>query len=374
MLWQDCSAVVAQRKQDKQMRVWIDLDNSPHVLFFKPIIARLEQEKVETLVTIRDFSQTEDLAKQHGLQYKVVGKHRTHKLLIARAGETLRRAAQLAMVIRKEKPTAAISHGSRALVLAARALKIPSMTLYDYEFVSASIFNKLSTRVLAPEILQDRLVGQGLDVRKFTGYPGLKEDVYVHECSPNPAVLTDLALDPERLIVTVRPPANWAHYHNSESESLFTALIERLRRERDAQIVIIPRTEEQRLELIRTHRLNEEPFIVLDRAVDGLSLMWYSDAVFSGGGTMVREAALLGAKVYSTFAGRMGRADQYLVSQGRLAMIGSAKELEHIILSKRTHFPESKPSSQFQTRDFVCSQIVKFAARQVGRTAVPVTG
>jgi uncharacterized protein len=353
------------------MRVWIDLDNSPHVLFFKPIIARLEQEKVETLVTIRDFSQTEDLAKQHGLRYRVVGKHRTHKLLIARAGETLCRALQLAMIVKKEKPTAAISHGSRALVLAARALGIPSMTLYDYEFVSASIFNKLSTKVLAPAILQDRLVGQGLDVRKFTGYPGLKEDVYVHECKPNPTVLSDLGLDSKRLIVTVRPPANWAHYHSSESESLFTALIERLRREPNAQVVIIPRTQQQRLELLRTHRLDEEPFIVVDRAVDGLSLMWYSDAVFSGGGTMVREAALLGAKVYSTFAGRMGGADQYLVSQGRLAMISSAKDLEHIIFSKRILLPESKPSSQFQTRDFVCSQIVSFAGRRVERSALP---
>jgi len=81
-------------------------------------------------------------------------------------------------------------------------------------------------------------------------YPGLKEDVYIHDFQPDPAILTELNLDPNRLILTVRPPANWAHYHDRRSELLFHALIERLRRERDAQVVIVPRTDKQRAELI----------------------------------------------------------------------------------------------------------------------------
>ena len=341
------------------MRVWIDLDNSPHVLFFKPIIDRLEQQGVEALVTVRSFSQTKALADQHKLKYRVVGAHRARRLFVARAAETLFRAAQLAITIRKYRPVVAVSHGSRALVIAARVLGIPSMTLYDYEFVSAGIFNKLSTRVLAPSILQDKLAAQGLDVPKFTGYPGLKEDVYVHEFRPSTSVVNDLRLDPTRLIITVRPPAEWAHYHSHLSDVLFEALIERLRRERDAQVIVVPRTDEQRVELIRKYRLSDSQFHVLDRAVDGLSLIWYSDAVFSGGGTMVREAALLGATVYSTFAGRLGGADSYLVDRGLLKMIREPKDLDDIIFEKRTR--KTVSADGYQTRNFICSEIIKFA-------------
>ena len=39
-------------------KVWIDLTNSPHVLFFRPVIRRLDEAGVETVVTARDFAQT----------------------------------------------------------------------------------------------------------------------------------------------------------------------------------------------------------------------------------------------------------------------------------------------------------------------------
>src|SRR4029077_12257235 len=134
----------------------------------------------------------------------------------------------------------------------------------DYEFVSARIFNKLSKRVLAPKIIcEDRLVAQGLDPRKFTAYPGLKEEAYIYDFQPDPVILQELGLDPSRLIITVRPQANWAHYHDHQSEILFRALIERLRTQRDAQVIIVPRTRSQRSELVAQYHLAESPFKVL---------------------------------------------------------------------------------------------------------------
>ncbi len=41
--------------------IWIDLDNSPHVLFFKPIIDQLEQSGFKVLVTARDAFQVREL-------------------------------------------------------------------------------------------------------------------------------------------------------------------------------------------------------------------------------------------------------------------------------------------------------------------------
>src|SRR5690242_20701734 len=99
--------------QRRAMKIWIDLDNSPHVLFFKPIIERLTLEQIETVITVRSFSQTEELAARHGLQYSVVGTHRNPRHFASRVTATLRRAAQLAHFVQRHKPDVAVSHGSR---------------------------------------------------------------------------------------------------------------------------------------------------------------------------------------------------------------------------------------------------------------------
>ena len=66
---------------------------------------------------------------------------------------------------------------------------------------------------------------------------------------------------------------------------------------------------------------------VLARAVDGLDLVWHSDLVVSGGGTMNREAAALGVPVYSIFRGKTGAVDLMLEEEGRLNMIRNKEEI-----------------------------------------------
>src|SRR5688500_18265123 len=55
--------------------IWIDLDNTPHVPFFKPIIRELERAGFSVLLTARDAFQVCDLADRSGLKYKKVGRH-----------------------------------------------------------------------------------------------------------------------------------------------------------------------------------------------------------------------------------------------------------------------------------------------------------
>jgi len=62
--------------------------------------------------------------------------------------------------------------------------------------------------------------------------------------------------------------------------------------------------------------------------VDGLNLIWFSDLVISGGGTMNREAAALGVPVYSIFRGQIGSVDKYLATSGRLVLIENVDELK----------------------------------------------
>ena len=57
------------------MKIWIDLDNTPHVPFFKPIIRELENRGHTVVLTARDAFQVCELATRMGLPYKKVGKH-----------------------------------------------------------------------------------------------------------------------------------------------------------------------------------------------------------------------------------------------------------------------------------------------------------
>lgn len=318
------------------MRIWIDLDNSPHVQLFAPVIRELRHSGVEFLLTVRDFSQTRTLAENFGLEFTTVGCHCQSSSRMKKVASTLSRAWRLRQLMRKHSVAAAVSHGSRALALAARSLSVPVLTLDDYEFSSVRLQNMLSDRVLVPKVIpEDRLVAQGLDPRKLVRYPGLKEQVYVYDFKPNASVLEELRLDPNRVIVTVRPPAPWAHYHEPLGEVLFRSLLKRLDREPGIQVVMSARTRAQELELRHSYGLSSEKYHVYSQAVDGLSLMWFSDAVFSGGGTMVREAALLGVNTYSVFGGRLGAADEYLISQGRLRLLRDPSEIETLPLPNR---------------------------------------
>src|SRR3984885_12739269 len=206
------------------MRIWIDLDNSPHAHFFAPIVRRLEEAGYGVLITVRRFGQVEEIAQSHGLHYVVIGRHRTPRFFLTRALSTIARALRLAVYGLRHRPSIAVNHGSRAHVLAAWLLRIPVMTIYDYEFVSSGLFSRMATKILLPEAIPARTLElQRIDMRKVIRYPGFKENVYLSGLRISTAVLDDLKLDPRRLIITVRPPATWAHYHNDHSEVLFRA-------------------------------------------------------------------------------------------------------------------------------------------------------
>src|SRR5207244_12426588 len=133
---------------------------------------------------------------------------------------------------------------------------------------------------------------------------------------------------------------------------------------------LLPRTQEQKRNLVVEYGMGSKPFQIAEHAVDGLSLIWHSDAVFSGGGTMVREAALVGAEVYSIFAGKLGGADQALASSGRLKLISEVSDIRQLSFHKTTRL-RPVMNGKRETRDFVYRQIFDFAqASSLARSRV----
>jgi hypothetical protein len=316
-------------------KIWIDLDNSPHVPFFLPIIRELEARGYEICLTARDCFQVCGLADLFGLKYSRIGRHYGRHRLMKAAG-TIYRALQLLGTARREGPRLAISHGSRSQLMAARTVGIPVMVIVDYEHAKA-VPGFRPTWVMAPEVIPDSAIrfGGGGILR----YPGIKEDVYVPGFRPDPAMRANLGLKEDAILVTLRPPATEAHYHKPESDRLFEAVMDVIGRAKGLQVVLLPRNDRQGEEIRKSwpKLFADEVVVMPRRAIDGLNLIWHSDLVISGGGTMNREAAAMGVPVYSIFRGTIGAVDRYLSESGRLVLLESAADVQgKLMLQKRS--------------------------------------
>jgi predicted glycosyltransferase len=340
-------------------KIWIDLDNSPHVPFFLPIIEELEKAGYQVLLTARDSYQVCELLRLHRLSCRIVGRHYGKRQILKLLGTALRTLQLLPQAI-KEKPDLVVSHGSRAQFLVGLLLRIPTIMMYDYEFVNATGFLHPEW-LFVPEVIPAERLSQRPD--HLFRYRGLKEDVYVPRFRPDSSVRTFLGISEDEIVVTLRPPATEAHYHNPEGEEFLAACIEFLLHQPAVRVVMLPRNQKQAAILCSrwTQPIEEKRIVIPQNAVDGLNLIWHSDLVISGGGTMNREAAALGVPVYSIFRGRMGAVDQYLVDTGRLTVIETIEDIStKIALTRRTPAP-LHVETQSNSLDCILEAVISIA-------------
>jgi predicted glycosyltransferase len=312
-------------------KVWIDLTNSPHVLFFRPVLRRLEAAGVETVVTARDFAQTLGLLERYGIVHAVIGRHGGASVR-GKALGLARRSAAMIHFGRGRGITQAVSHGSNDLAVAARVLRLHSTVIHDFEGARGMhrLNFRLASKVMMPDVIPyEALAGFGLSRERFRPYHGLKEQVALADFVPDDGVYEELGLDRRRPIVVLRPPATMSLYHRGLENTLFDEVLARLVGS-DAQVVLLPRTPEQ------AHALSAgDGVIIPERPVDGPSLVWAADVVISAGGTMNREAAVLGVPTWTTFAGELGAVDRTLVEQGRMHVLRDAAEIEIVRRERR---------------------------------------
>jgi len=321
------------------VKVWVDLTNSPHVLVLAPVIRRLREQGHEVQVTARDFAQTLQLCDRLGLGYFAVGAHRGARLADKARGLADRSLA-LTRFARGRGFDVAFGHGSNDITVAAKLLGIPCATMFDYEWatVQHNVNCRLARAVVVPEMIPAERFRRYGAMHKLRRYPGLKEEYYLYDFEPDPAVLAELRLDAEAPIAVVRTPPAVSLYHRFEND-LFGEVLKRLQGQ---QVVVLPRTPEQRSQLAQAGG-----FIIPERAIDAQSLIAYADLVVSAGGTMNREAVALGTPVFTVFEGRLGAVDEQLIAQGRLRKL---EHVDQIALTKRSTDP-TRPSAERIRRD-----------------------
>src|SRR5215211_5186245 len=309
------------------MRVWIDLTNTAHVLVLRPLVEVLERNGHEVELTARPLSHTLELLDQWGHPYTALGRYGG----ASRSGKARAAASRIPQMLRFGRGRGfdfALAHGSTDLPPAARALRVPNTTMLDYEWavLQHHVNCRLASRVLAPDAIPpERLARYGAKPPKLIRYPGLKEEYYLGGFEPDPSVLHELRLNREGVICVVRTAPSYALYLGGSENTLLPRVLKRLTELGDVQTVVLTRTAEQAeaIESLDLARLR-----VPRRTVDGRSLVAFANLLISAGGTMNREAAVLGTPVFSIFEGRLGAVDEMLATQGRLRFLAHPEEVE----------------------------------------------
>ncbi len=303
------------------MRVWLDADNAPHVLVLMPVLRELERRGHEVMVTARERASTCRLLDLYGMPYIRVGGP-AGRGFISKASSVLLRAHRLAQAATPWSPDVSFAHGSRSLPMASSLMGVPTVTMFDYEWVDARVFNLLCTVILLPDVIgPEGCAEAGIDAGKVTFYPGLKEHLYLEDARADPRIFARLGLAEGALRVLLRPPAVGAHYHNPEAEMIMDSVMDVLLCVPEARVVWLGRGSPP-------PRRFAGKVTVPERVYPGPAFVPGFDAVVGGGGTMTREAAVLGVPSYSFFRGRQGAVDSWLEGRGALTMLRSPEEAE----------------------------------------------
>ncbi len=306
------------------MRIWVDCTAAAHPIVLRPLIERFEAGGHEVAITAREYGQTLGLLERMGLPHEAIGAHGGSSAP-AKALALARRSAALIRWARPRRFALALAHGSVDAAVVASSLRFPLVEMQDYEHagLQRQLAFRASRLVVVPDAIPvDAMRRAGAPERKLFRYPGLKEDYYLAAFEPDRAVLSELGVGAERVLVVVRPPPETSAYH--APNSLYAQVIERLTNEDSVVAIVIPRTDGQRVELARRGAPN---IVVPERAIDAQSLIALADLVVSAGGTMNREAVALGTPVWTIFSGRMGAVDEALIASGELRVLAGPEDL-----------------------------------------------
>ena len=313
--------------------IWFDFENAPHVWILKEIINYFHAEGNATLITARDFSVTLSLSEYLGIKVDKVSYTKTYKTKYGKLYSVLSRGLELANYIsRKEsKPVLAVSHGSRSQAFAASILRIPTISLDDYEY-SSKAFNYFVDHLLTPFMIP--ALEWGKFHKKVIHYPGLKEELYLwnkinyFDSNSNQGFA-------DKINVVFRPEGRFTHYSSIKSKEMQDSLMKYFSKRKGLHIILLARDKIQEKEIGKIFLKERIEYSIPRNILNGPQLMFHADLVIGGGGTMTREAGILETPSYSFFGGKLGHVDKYLVEQNKLVLLESENDLKKIQFEKK---------------------------------------
>jgi len=265
-----------------------------------------------------------------GIEAEVVGKHGGGKLP-DKLEASVKRTLQLASMMKREKPDAAVSFSSPETARVAFGLGTPHVCVNDSPHAEAvaKLTLPLSERLLTPRIIPKRAWTKfGIEAEKIIQYNALDPWAWLRDFRPDENVLAQLGLDESRPILTFRTEETYAAYllGKTAKTPLMIPIIKKLvEKFPDSQAVVVPRYQMQ----VKTlKRVLGRRAVVCQSVIDAPSLLSFTSVFVGAGGTMTTEAALLGVPTFSCYPDKPFLVEKYLIKQGLVARETSLKKLK----------------------------------------------
>jgi uncharacterized protein len=283
--------------------VWIDIMTTKQVWFLGTFAQYLNDKGIKTWVTVRKYQENTEVlenaikAGRFNFEYEVTGVHGG----ASKEGKLdafLARCSVHSKKLKDHKVSCAFSLSSPECARVAYGLGIPHICTSDSPFSQAAstltfpISEKIITSFLS-DIWDFMRVGA--DPNRIVTFKGIDEIAWTADFKADPKILGQLGLDGKRPIVIVRALSphfaeNAPFFKDTETgvEGIIKELLNQC--DKDVQIVAVPRYGQQGPILRKTFGNK----ITVVEHVEGPSLTSQADVLISAGGTMNREAALLG--------------------------------------------------------------------------------
>lgn len=278
-------------------KYWIDIFNGPHVHFYQKIGDYVR----DYILTARDYKPIPELIRHYKINARIIGEH-GGKSYASKLKTSSIRIIELSDYIQNEKIDILLHKHSVEAARVAWGFGIPSISYIDNELMVPQnmLVCPLSNVLIAPISIEQYIL------RNFTPshvsilqFDGVCEIANVYNYKPDESVLQLLNLKTTKPIIVIRGEPILAAYHSKES--IVKALIGKIKSQvPDAQVIWI-------------NRVGEVGHKALP-VFDARSLCYYADIVLSGGGTITREAALLGKNAISFFEKSLA-VDKYLINK-----------------------------------------------------------
>ncbi len=314
---------------NRVMNIWIDMVDPSHVFFFKPIIEELKKWGHLVHITAGEHTRATRLLKEFQIPHTLIGVQAGAKIS-RRVTDIFKRGSLLRTYAKDKKVDLALLFNSPSLALAAKVLDIPSIVFMDYEYEPLNhLMLRLCDKVVVPTFFPDGFLMKFGAIQKTIKYDGLKEQVYLSDFQPEQDFLHSLNIDEHKIIITAKPP--FTALYQRFANGFFYKIVNHLLKNKNAVVVAIPHSEEQRRILAS---LNASNLIMTEKPLDSRNLLYNSDIVLTDGGTMNHEAAVLGVPAYAIFMDKIGAVDRHLINLGRIIPIESFNDVKKIQLAK----------------------------------------
>jgi len=303
------------------LKIWFDVLTPKQVLFFGPMIKRLEKRN-KLLCTSRKYREANQLAKIRNLKLSIIGKHGGRDNYEKLQSSTSR-IKKLSPIVKKFSPDLTISFCSPEAARTSYGLGIKHIAFCNAPHAEAVM--KLSVplvqKLLIPRhIPKEEFAKYGISKKNIIQYNAMDEYVIVKGRIHRSGV-SKLSLSKPKTIL-IRTHESKAAYFSSKIDII--KVIKKIAKEfSNCNVIILGRYSDEIKHLKKTL---SKKIIVLDKVVDSGEILAKCDVFIGSGGTMTSEAALRGVPTIS-YDAVPNLDEKFLIRKGLMKRAKSSNQI-----------------------------------------------